>query len=45
MGPEFVYGFLSALRRIEVENIYPNDIKIEALDAVLTRIKGDLSRD
>ena len=42
IGPDLAYGFLSALGRVDGAKVYLNDIKSEALNAGVARIKGYL---
>lgn len=44
IGPDLAYGFLSALGRVEGAAVYLNDIKPEALEAGVARIKGYLHK-
>ena len=44
IGPDLAYGFLSALGRVEGAKVYLNDIKSEALDAGVARIKGYIKK-
>ena len=44
IGPDLAYGFLSALGRVEGARVYLNDIKKEALDAGVSRIRGYLKK-
>ena len=44
IGPDLAYGFLSALGRVEGARVYLNDIKSEALEAGVSRIKGYLRK-
>lgn len=44
IGPDLAYGFLTALSRVEGAKVYLNDIKREALDAGVARIKGYLAK-
>lgn len=44
IGPDLAYGFLSALGRIEGARVYLNDIKAEALEAGVSRIKDYLHK-
>ena len=44
IGPDLAYGFLTALSRVEGAKVYLNDIKREALDAGVARIRGYLAK-
>ena len=44
IGPDLAYGFLSALASIDGARVYLNDIRQEALDAGVARIKGYLKK-
>ena len=44
IGPDLAYGFLSALGRVDGAKVYLNDIKEEALQAGVSRIKAYLKK-
>ncbi len=44
IGPDLVYGFLSALAREPQSKVYLHDIKQEALDAGVERIRGYMKK-
>jgi enoyl-CoA hydratase/3-hydroxyacyl-CoA dehydrogenase len=44
IGPDLAYGFISALAKGEGGKVYLHDIKKEALDAGMARIKGYLGK-
>lgn len=44
IGPDLAYGFLTALSRVEGAKVYLNDIKPEALEAGVARIRGYLAK-
>jgi len=44
IGPDLAYGFLTALSRVEGAKVYLNDIKPEALEAGVARIRGYLKK-
>ena len=44
IGPDLAYGFLSALGRVDGAKVYLNDIREEALETGVARIKGYLHK-
>ena len=44
IGPDLAYGFVSALARLEGARVYLLDIKQEALDAGVERIRGYVNK-
>jgi enoyl-CoA hydratase/3-hydroxyacyl-CoA dehydrogenase len=44
IGPDLAYGFLSAVAKIPGSKVYLNDIKQEALDAGMERIRGYMKK-